>query len=292
MFNKSILETITDIDLLADMLRAEFSLEGWDAMVHIADKLYSSIQKLYEENQLRQAKGQPKIRTKLKRNIAYYFGFSNLAKGIALQKQGNYVAARDCIEKYAELGWIYGLQQEGQEEVANFKMLAKANTYTLDLLEGKMDILREYVQFIKQSEDEELLPGIITVLESSLAHNYNVDWVLEEFRAELDALDGEYETDANIRYYVDHLYLIALYQFNNGTIYNAVSTTIQGLRMSDKLKDDTGYKKLNALFVAFRDKATKEQISEYNALNKKILERVLKSEKGILYDGGSIVSVR
>ncbi|KAF6637273.1 DNA-binding protein, partial [Paenibacillus sp. EKM208P] len=156
MFNSAVLESVSDINLLTDMLRAEFSLEDWDAMVHIADKLYLSIRTLYDENQLRQAKGQPKIDTKkLKRSVAFYFGYAMVAKGIALQKMGDYTAARDCIEKYTELGWIYGLDEEGQADVAHFRMLARANTYVLDLLEGKMDTLPEYVQFIHQSEEEE-----------------------------------------------------------------------------------------------------------------------------------------
>ncbi|QNR65255.1 DNA-binding protein [Paenibacillus peoriae] len=291
MFNKSVLESVSDINLLNDMLQAEFSLEDWNAMVHIADKLYQSIKEFYEENQLRQAKGQPQIDTKrFKRSIAFYFGYAMVAKGIALQKMGDYAAARDCIEKYAELGWLYGLDDEGKEDVAHFRMIAHANRYVIDLLEGKMDTLPEYVQFIHNAEDEELLPGIITILESALKNNQNVDWALKEFESTLDSLDGNYETDANIRYYIDHLYLMSLYHFNNGNIYDALNISLKGLRMSDKLKDDTGFKKINALFISFSEHATKEQLNEYNVLNKTILERVLKDEKGIMYDGSSIVS--
>ncbi|KOS04152.1 hypothetical protein [Paenibacillus polymyxa] len=51
MFNSAVLESVSDINLLTDMLRAEFSLEDWDAMVHIADKLYLSIRTLQKGNQ-------------------------------------------------------------------------------------------------------------------------------------------------------------------------------------------------------------------------------------------------
>ncbi|MBE3650715.1 nucleoside triphosphate pyrophosphohydrolase family protein [Paenibacillus polymyxa] len=293
MLNSSVLESITDINLLTDMLQAEFSLEDWEAMVHIADKLYTSIRGLYEENQHRQAKGQQQIDTKkLKRSIVFYFGYAMVMKGIALQKTGDYAAARDCIEKYTELGWIYGLDKEGQSDVAHFRMLARANTYVVDLLEGKMDTLPEYVQFIHQSEEEELLPGIITILEAAIKYDYNVDWALKEFQPTLDSLDGNYETDANIRYYIDHLYLMALYNLKNANYSNALNISLKALGMSDKLKDDTGYKKINALFVSFSVHATKDQLEEYNVLNNKILGRVLKDEKGILYDGSSFVSAR
>ncbi|MNW53671.1 hypothetical protein D3C74_312380 [compost metagenome] len=293
MLNSSVLESITDINLLKDMLQAEFSLDDWEAMVHIADKLYTSIRGLYEENQLRQAKGQQQIDTKkLKRSIVFYFGYAMVMKGIALQKMGDYVAARDCIEKYTELGWIYGLDKEGQADVAHFRKLARANTYVIDLLEGKMDTLPEYVQFIHQSEEEELLPGIITILEAAIKYDYNVDWALKEFQSTLDSLDGNYETDANIRYYIDHLHLMALYNLKNANYSYALNISLKALGMSDKLKDDTGYKKLNALFVSFSVHATKDQLEAYNVLNNKILGRVLKDEKGIMYDGSSFVSAR
>ncbi|URJ45461.1 DNA-binding protein [Paenibacillus polymyxa] len=293
MFNSAVLESISDINLLYGLLQAEFSLDGWDAMVHIADKLHYLIKELYEEDQLRQAKEQPRVETKdLKRSIAFYFGYSMVMKGIALQKMGDYAAARDCIEKYSELGWISGLDDEGKEDVAHFKMIAAANTYVLDLLEGNMETLSEYVQFIHNAEEEELLPGIITILESALKHNCNVDWALKEFETQLNALDGEYETEANIRYYIDHLYLLALYNLKSGEYFNALNIALKGLRMSDKLNDDTGYKKLNALFVSFNVHATKDQLEAYNALNNKILRRVLKDEKGIMYDGSGFVSAR
>ncbi|KTS84426.1 DNA-binding protein [Paenibacillus jamilae] len=289
MFDKSVLESITDIDSLADMLRAAYSVEEWQTMIYVADKLYSTIRKHYDNNQYEQAQGKPKSGSNLERSVAYYFGFSMTAKGIALQKMGKHAEARDCVEKYAELGWINGLDDEGDKDVAHFKMIASANTYVLDLLDGKFDVLPEYVKFIHECEEEELLPGVITILEAALAHNHNVDWALEEFSADLDALDGEYETDVNIRYYIDHLYFMALYRFKTGKYFNALNIVNKGLRISDKLRDDTGYKKLNALYVAFRGKASAEQAGEYDALNKNILERMLQNEKGVLYDGNSIV---
>ncbi|MGM1023568.1 MAG: DNA-binding protein [Bacillota bacterium] len=292
MFDKSVLEAITDIDSLADMLRAAYSIEEWQTMIYVADKLYSTIRERYDRNQYEQAQGKPESGTNLKRSIAFYFGFSMTAKGIALQKLGKQAEARDCVEKYAELGWIKGLDSEGDKDVIHFKNIAKANTYVLDLLDGNFDVLPEYVQFIHGCEEEELLPGIITILEAALAHNKNVDWALAEFESDLNALDGEYETDVNIRYYIDHLYLLALYNCRNGNFFNALNIATRGLRISDRLRDDTGYKKLNALFVSFKGQATLEQAEDYDELNKLILGRLVQNEKGVLYDGNSIVFSR
>lgn len=290
MFGKPVLDTMFNIDILAGMLRAAYTMEEWQDMINVADRLYLITREFYDRRQFLEAKGQsPDDETKLERSIAYYFGFSMLAKGIALQKQGRYSDARDCVEKYAELGWIYGLNQEGQQEVEYYHNIAKANTYALDLLEGKIDVLPEYVKFVRDNGEDELLPGIITILEAAIINDYDVDWALEEFESELKALDGEYDTEVSIRYYVDHLYFMAVYFLKMGNFSNALNIAIKGLRMSDKLKDE-GFKKLNALFVSFRGHATKEQMEEYNALNKTILGRALKDEKGILFNGSSFTS--
>ena len=51
------------------------------------------------------------------------------------------------------------------EEIERFKGFAKANGYAVDLLSGKIELLKEYVDFIFEN-DEETLPGLVTILKS------------------------------------------------------------------------------------------------------------------------------
>lgn len=259
-------------DSLTCMLKASFSLENWDAMIEIADRLITQIALIYETSSdtLREQN--------LKRSIPYYFGFSLCSKGIALQKLGKYPEARMCIQKYAELGWIKGLNEEGINEVKYYRNIAKANTYVLDLLEGQKGVLNEYVQFIRNSAEEELLPGLITILESSIKYNYSVDWILREF--EINANDiGARGTKESIRYFVDYKFLLAMYHYKQENTFDAINIILETLLLSITLKDDTGFKKAAALFEILRDDANQSQLQVHHNIMKTIIERELTNEK-------------
>ncbi|MNI96969.1 hypothetical protein D3C73_1555280 [compost metagenome] len=57
----------------------------------------------------------------LERPLVYYFGLSHLMCGMAHQNQGTYEQARECIYKYAELGWMEDLKEEDIQVVEEFR---------------------------------------------------------------------------------------------------------------------------------------------------------------------------
>lgn len=269
-------------DSLTCMLKASFSLENWDAMIEIADKLITQIAIIYETS------SDTMREQNLKRSVPYYFGFSLCSKGIALQKLGKYSEARMCILEYSKLGWIKGLDEEGHHEVNYYRNIAKANAYVLDLLEGKTGILEEYVEFIRNSAEEELLPGLITILESSIKYNFSVDWILREF--EINANDiGARGTQESIRYFVDYKFLLAMYHYKQENMCEAINTILETFLISITLKDDTGFKKAAALFEILRDYANQSQLQVHHNIMKTIIEREFTNEKeNVLADSRSL----
>ncbi|MDQ0492857.1 DNA-binding protein [Paenibacillus brasilensis] len=270
-------DEVTDLDSIVGMLKMAFSLEEWEQMIQIADQLHTQAHRVYEQQQLELTKGGQPRTLHIKRPLVYYLGFSQLTKGIAFQKQGKYESSRECVEKYAELGWVEGLNEEGLQEVEDYRTLAKANTYTLDLLQGKEEVLPNYVRFLHENSSEELLPGMITILESTIVHNYNINGILREFKTRLTELGTFYEEPENIRYYVTYLYLLAVYRFIEEKYTVAIEVTLNALESADK--------KCVALFESFRSYANKYQKKKYKFIQKNVLERELKNEKNLLYDG-------
>ncbi|WP_330217231.1 DNA-binding protein [Paenibacillus durus] len=182
-------------DIIVEMLEMAFHFENWDKLLNTSDILYSYAQYIYEERQYFKAKRLPVPHVNMARPLVYYYGFSHLMRGIACQKQGQYDQAREYIDKYAELGWMEDLGEEGMQIVEEFRFLARANGYALDIQSGKTERMAEYVAFLKKNP-EELLPGIDTILQAALWHGLNVDDLLDTF-AEQAAEFGEYE-DAGI----------------------------------------------------------------------------------------------
>lgn len=258
-------------DSLVRMLKASFTLDNWVGILQIADRLYSEINYIYSVNQREEADGQKVGRHGLKRSIVYYFGYSMCLKGIALEKLGLFEEARECISKYEDLGWISGIDNEGYAEVEYYREIALANRYFIELLEGNTSVLPDYLVFLRDNK-EEILPGVLNILDSAVKHGYNVNHVLEEFREQIDAMDEYYITKRNIRYYIDYIYMTAKYYSLQGNLSDAVNTLLRSLELSVKLKDDTGFKKSVALFEKLRNQTTYDQLDKYHSLMDQILD--------------------
>lgn len=258
-------------DSLVQMLKASFTLDNWDGILLIADKLYSEINYYYNINQRERAAGRRVGHHGLKRNIVYYFGYSLCLKGIALEKLGRYDEARECVNKYQELGWINGIDDDGWSEVEYYREIAKANGYIIELRVGNFSVLNEYLEFIRQNE-EEVLPGVLYILDSAVTHGFNVDNVLEEFRGQIEAKWEYYKTQRNIRYYIDYIFQISRYYALQGNISDAINMILVSLETSIKLKDDTGFKKSAALFEKHRNQTTSDQLDKYHSFMDQILD--------------------
>ncbi|WP_238656268.1 DNA-binding protein [Paenibacillus piscarius] len=263
-------------DSLTDMLKVSFSWENWTAILEISDKLFELAIMTYGSQQ------QGMKRHSLKKNIAYYLGYSACMKGIAYQKLGNLAESRKCIRLYEDMSWIKDLNQEVLTEVEYYRNIATANTFVIDLLEGKTEVLPDYVEFIRKGDKEELLACLITVLESSIKYNFSIDWVLDEFKEQLKELSCR-EKQEDIRYYIDYMHLSAIYLYKRQKIHDAINLTLYILVISSKLYDGTGFRKIVSFYEHIRSHASAEQQESYRNIMKNILEReFLKDEKGDL----------
>lgn len=262
------------LDALLKMLRIYFTLHMWDEVGRFADKLHTIASKIYHDQQQKRAH-KLEVEVSAELPLVYYYGFSYLAKSTALQKQGNYASAKEYVIKYAELGWFNDLDEDGQEEVERFRLFAKANSYTLDLLSGKTDILSEYVMFLEDNP-EEILPGMVTIMESANIHNMFVDDILSKFSKQISEFNA-YEDHINRTHNFTFMYQLAIYYVKKSDYQKSLDNALQALELSHMLNNDGDFKLCTALFETFRDFATCEQQEKY----KKILEGVFENEKGL-----------
>ncbi|WP_438496398.1 hypothetical protein [Paenibacillus sp. IHBB 3054] len=261
-----------------------FSWENWSAILEISDKLLEVAAIAYDSNKHSFNK------ITFKRSIVYYFGYSSCMKGIALQKLGRLPEARECIAQYSDLSWIKDSTPEDLTEIGYYKNIAVANTYVLDLLEGKVDVLSDYIEFLRKNDKEELLAGLITVLESSIKYNYSIDWILDDFKDQVKELSSK-EKREDVRYYIDYMYLHAIYLYKKGKFFDTIYLILDILILSDKFDDGTGFRKAIAFYELLRSYASISQQEIHQNIMKNILEReFLKDEKNIFVIGSRIVN--
>lgn len=166
------------MDSLVDLLKATYALEDWDKMIEIADKLYHSAQESEENFRIK--------RSHYERHIVYYIGYSQLMKGIALQNKEQYSQSKELIERYNDLSWLDDGSKEASEEIAFFSMFARANMLAVNVLEGNLEYLDQYVQFLRESRIDELMPGLLNIINSSLRYDFEIDDLLDSFRHEIE----------------------------------------------------------------------------------------------------------
>lgn len=179
-------------DIIVEMLEMAVVFENWKKVMETADILYQCVQRIYEERQYHKAMKLLIPHVNLERPLVYYFGLSHLMCGMAHQNQGAYEQARECIYKYAELGWMEDLKEEDNQVVEEFRFLAKTNLYAVDILSGNIELLEEYVAFL-QDNLEEILPA-------ALMYHLDVADILHTFAEQIDEF-GDYEDAENVSYY-------------------------------------------------------------------------------------------
>ncbi|AIG24921.1 hypothetical protein EGH10_08750 [Brevibacillus laterosporus] len=89
----------------------------------------------------------------------------------------------------------------------------KANVYTLDLFSGNINILTDYVDFL-ENHSEEILPALITIVQSANIFKFSIDDILERFSDSIISFDS-YRDPINVSRYLYHK---SKYEFENSRI--------------------------------------------------------------------------
>ncbi|MCY7487471.1 DNA-binding protein [Paenibacillus alvei] len=262
------------LDALLKMLRIYFTLHLWKDVDRFSDRLHVIASRIYHDQQQKRAY---KLSTEFTAELplVYYYGFSYLAKSTALQKQGDYTGAKEYVAKYAELGWFNDLDDAGREEVERFRLYAKANAFTLDLLSGNVSVLPEYITFLEDNP-EEILPGMVTVMESANLNDVDVDDVLAKFNEQIRGF-AEYEDYINRTHYFTFLYQLAIYYTRKSEYGRGLENALQALELCHMLNNNEDFKKCVALIEKLRGAASPKQHEQYQ----KIVDEVFANEKSL-----------
>ncbi|MFC9706598.1 DNA-binding protein [Paenibacillus sp. NPDC056933] len=269
------IQNITNLDYLVQMTQMAYKTEQFERVIHIAEHLYSSAHDTYNQIQYLKAKNKKK-RLQINRPLVYYFGISHLLKGLALQKQERYYESLECIEKYQELGWFIGLDEEGLTVVEDFRMFAKANRYSVEILMGNKDVLDEYITFLLD-HPEEIIPECITILEAAIANGWRIEEYLDRILPYNESF-AMLEEAENVSLFVHYMYCLALYKMPLCKS-DAIDALIRGIAVSCKIELEAGFRKSCALFETLRESASEKQVAQY----KNILKGAISNEKNYAY---------
>lgn len=148
--------------------------EDMESFIKYVDELLELTHRIYESKSWQQEG------FATDRHFVYYYGQAYLLKSHYYEFKEDYDEFRLYTQGYEDLSWFEDLDATGEKEVENFKFIAKANFLSLEVRLGNRGFIPEYVELLKDNEDE-ILDGLITLVTSANAHHYLIDEYLAEF---------------------------------------------------------------------------------------------------------------
>ncbi|GIO31059.1 MULTISPECIES: hypothetical protein [Paenibacillus] len=259
-----------DLDVVTKMLKMTYSFELWDKLLELSDSLYKRVQDIYEYR--RDISDQY---TKPSRHLVYYYGYSLLMKGLAYKELEHYGEALRCIDQYSDLSWFKPLDEEALREVRYYKYISEPNRLEVLLLSGETDILRHYVEFLRENP-KEVLPGLMSIIKTANKFNLNIDHELTLFSQHIsDLLNNSSQGVIDTSYLHNFLLGIIKYKIAHSDYKAAIDYTLRLLTSTDKLENDKFYKQAVVYFESLRQFASAEQVDHFHLHITNIMERVV-----------------
>lgn len=254
---------------------------NWAEVENYSDELSKLAWALYERKVWKEPDFQPK------RPLVFYYGKAFLFKSGTYEYRGMYDESRKWIAEYADLSWFAGLDDEAKAEVELLKMFARANYMCVDIKAGNRSRIPEYVSFLEEHPDE-IVEGLITLIESANRHDFYIDDVLDKFADHIEqyrrfgrdnwlareAIGSEYTKEPPYVFrYAVFFQSYSIYNFRKGSYVEGITNILQSMTMSIKSSSkDIHVSVTMAIFELHRQFATEAQINEFNKLCKEVWE--------------------
>lgn len=226
-FRKKLPESF-QLDALLQLANVCLSLGKWELTEQFADELRIVATIRYQEELLKK-KNNCESMLNTERPLVVYYGQSYLLKSVVLFKQGHYEKTKQYIEGYEDLSWFEILDEQGMKEVDNFRLWARANKYSIELLLGNVGVLDEYTNYLAENPNE-ILTGLARIIEAANAHGFSIEHILERF--------PEFSTDNNkveiirIEQHFRFHYQKAMYALNQQHFTEGLETLLYCLSLS------------------------------------------------------------
>lgn len=265
------------LDALLQLANVYYILEKWEDVEEISSEMLALVLICVHQKEERKRRGR---NTELitERHLVVYYGQSFLLRGNALEKQKEYEKALNFIESYQDLSWFDDLDDTGWKEVERFSLFAEANQLNLFLLMGNMEHIESYINFLNEHPAERL-PGLLTILETAISYDVNVDDTLSLFQDDILKLvnqdmdyikSGYYALSSQTNKRIQLVYLLGVYNLKQARYQVGIDYLLHVMEQS--IISNTNHFSLTcAWFEKYRMRATKSQEDWYKKVMKGVI---------------------
>lgn len=240
------------LDALLRLGNLYYELGKYAEMEAAADELFEAASGLYAELRSGTAKPQedePPVRPV--KPLVFYYGSGLLHKQLALIGQKRYEEARTYGERYGNLDDFEGMDDDGREEVEQFKVFALGNMLDLELTLGNLSVLPAYSEYM-QRHPNETVSGLVNIVEAANRYDADVDRLLEDHYVPLDRYMAQrpsnYYPEPIVRSSFASLHFhLAVYHNRRGRCAQAAEHVRHCWKLSQELNNPQHFRQLASL---------------------------------------------
>ncbi|MFC3748271.1 helix-turn-helix domain-containing protein [Paenibacillus sp. GCM10012306] len=262
------LDESDQLDALRDLANIYTSLHRWSNVDSLAkrmgEKAFIQYENKYDKNISRTEHKKPE------KPLCFYILYSYLLRAAVSHENGDYEQAMRYAALYSDSSWIREDSEEAKWIMEQFKEWAVANTYLHRLMNGEVEILSEYVAYIKTRENE-VLPAFIKIMQAANRIGFNADEVITQFQSHLMYKEhrsklGKLSMQVMSDKYTNLLCELATYYLRTNRYKKSVYYILKSLELSVKINNDSCVIQCVGLFEEIRHLTTRENQEKYKKL--------------------------
>lgn len=264
------LDEADQLDALRNLMDVYFSLQLWSKVNELALELLRIATIRYDLYCHSRNKDTVKSG---ERPLCFYVLYAHLMRSNAYGECGDYKAALDLVPLYLDVNWIHEVSEEAKRTVAQFQEWGKANTYLYRLLDGQIEVLADYVNYISTQQGE-IFVALFYIVKSANLYNWNVDSILERFSSympyrihltEFGVYNQQIKADQHTRFLVE----LGVYCLRNKRS-EGIRYILEALESSAKLNNESFIFKCVDLFEQNRHIAGEDEQMQYKILIREV----------------------
>lgn len=181
------------LDALKELANLYSSLRAWDKVHYFAVDMGRKARIQYKAAKKRRRPEQEKRRTVYP--LVLYIQYSYLLQGTVCMEKGEYERALSLVDLYEDWSWVDETSEEIELIKQKFQSWAQANRYMYKLMMGDTSVLPDYIDFMKNNEDE-MLTAMVKIMEAANQYDLDVDHILRIFETRLTniSMNKQYST--------------------------------------------------------------------------------------------------
>ncbi|MEK5035913.1 helix-turn-helix transcriptional regulator [Paenibacillus sp. FSL R7-0302] len=274
------------LDGLKDLLEVYYSLQQWPKVNELAEKMLE-LATLRYNLQLQSNLNRGNIKTS-KTPLYLYILRSHLFLSSICMEYGDYKSAIELVPRYMDGSWIKEDDEEARRTLVQFREWGTANIYLYRMLDGQIEVLDEYVEYISAQTDE-IFTAIYNIIRCANWYDWNVDHILERFSAYIPYRTyksefGQYNSQIMADKHARFLAELANYYLHNKR-NRGIEFLLESLESSSIINNESVAITCVNLFEQYRDVASVEELERYKFLMREVWKP---NEKTIYQASGSM----